>query len=102
MLTAPGWLVVVVYVEPALSVLVITTGMNPVNPLDSVDTEVIVDGDPDTVVVLHSVTGKARAIIDPASVVVTVTVVTLPASIVVVASAPPLAEAPPIVTVVVT
>jgi hypothetical protein len=83
-------------------VLVITTGMNPVNPLESVDTEVTVDGDPETVVVLHSVTGNARAMIEPAWVVVTVTVVTLPASIVVVASEPPLAEAPPAVTVVVT
>ena len=65
-LIAPGWLVVVVYVDPALSVLVITTGMRPVNPLESVDTEVTVDGGPETVVVLHSVTGNARAMMDPA------------------------------------
>jgi len=56
-LTSPGSLVVVVYVEPALSVLVITTGIRPVNPSDAVEMDVTVDGDPDIVVVLHSVTG---------------------------------------------
>lgn len=64
-LIAPGSLVVVMYVEPALSVFVIMTGMRPVKPFES-DTIVIVDGDPETVVVLHSVTGYARAMMEPA------------------------------------
>lgn len=101
-LIATGRLVVVVYVDPTLSVLVITTGTRPVNPLETVDTEVTVDGGPEIVVVLHSVTGYTTAITEPPSVVVIVVVVTDPALIVTVAAAPPVAEAPPSVTVVVT
>ena len=63
-LITPGSLVVVVYVEPELSVLVIMTGMRAVKPFES-DTAVTVDGDPEIVMVLHSVTGYARAIIEP-------------------------------------
>ena len=64
-LTAPGRLVVDVYVEPALSVVVKTIGTRPVKPAESVDTGVTVEGDPEAVVVLHSVTGMARAMVVP-------------------------------------
>jgi len=88
---------VVVYVEPAFSALIMTTGMRPAEPAD---TDVIVEGDPETVVVLHSVTGYTRVIADPALVVVIVAVVTDPIStVVVVACAPPIV--PSKVTVVV-
>jgi hypothetical protein len=63
-LIKPGSLVVVVYVEPELSVLVIMTGIRAVNPFES-DTIVTVDGEPETVVVRHSVTGYASAMIEP-------------------------------------
>jgi len=75
--------VVDVYVEPALFVLVITIGTRLVKPIESVDTEVTVEGDPETVVVLHFVTGYAKAIMLPDWVVVIVSVVTDPASVVV-------------------
>jgi len=65
-LTAPSTLVVDVYIEPELSVLVKTTGMTPVKPFEAVDTEVTVEGEPESVAVLHIVTGYARVMMEPA------------------------------------
>lgn len=102
MLTAPGSLVVVVKVEPALSVLIMTTGMSSVKP--SVETRVTVDGAPVTVVVLSRVIGNTRSKVAPLFVVVTVTVDSDndSDSTVVVIPADPLADCSPRVTVVVT
>lgn len=72
--TAPGSTVVVVYVDPAVSVLTITTGLRPVYPLEAVDVAVRVDGLPDTVVVLPITTGYNTVTVFPSAVVVTVTV----------------------------
>jgi hypothetical protein len=101
-LTTPGCVVVLVYIEPWLSVLTIITGMTPVKPFEGLAVAVTVDGELDTVVVFSKVTGYSRVRVEPFWVVVTVTVDTDTSSTVVVASAPPLAEDPLIVTVVVT
>ena len=105
MLIAPGSVVVLVYVEPALSVPTMMTGMTPVKPFeaDAVDIDVTVDAGPDSVVVDSSVMGYTRYRVVPPCVVVTVAVVTDTESdsTVVVAAEPepPVAEAPPSVTV---
>lgn len=60
MLIAPGCVVVLVYVEPSLSVATMMTGMTPVKPPFvglAVDMEVRVEVGPVTVVVLPTVTG---------------------------------------------
>ena len=101
-LTTPGCVVVLVYVELRLSVLTIVTGMRPIKPFEGLAVAVTVDGEPDTVVVFSTVTGYSRVRVEPFWIVVTVTVDTNISFTVVVASAPSLAEDPPIVTVVVT
>jgi hypothetical protein len=58
---APGWVVVLVNVEPSLSVSTMMTGMNPVKPPFvgvglAVEIDVRVEIDPVTVVVLPIVT----------------------------------------------
>lgn len=59
MLITPGWVVVLVYVEPALFVPTIMTGMTPVKPLDgvAVDNDVSVEVGPVTVFVFWTVIG---------------------------------------------
>lgn len=59
MLKAPSWLVVLVYVEPALFVPTMMTGIRPVKPLDgeAVDIDVRVEVGPVTVWVCCMVIG---------------------------------------------
>lgn len=89
-----------VYVEPELSVLIMIMGTIPVKPL-TVETEVMVEPGPDMVVVFSIVSGYSIVRVDPCRVVVTVVVVTDSLPTVVVACAPPIAEEPPTVTVLV-